>query len=365
MITADEPNQNRQTAEQEWQLERRSYIGSSEVFELLNAPQYGRGCATALGYRKLNAAPDFPIEEDDALLRRGNILEPIAASIYEDLTMRKVRRPPMDASGHAVTRRHPRYQWAAAATDRLVLAGYGGVDQVGDLEIKTRDQGAYFKVLRTGPYFGDMLQPQWSMFVTGHQWAGLAMLGVFGTLPMITFDRQRDEELMTIFEREGDRFAETVWGLGTVPTPAFPATDQRCKVCVYRQTCRGQEIDEDELHELRVMKKASRQLVQITNPQLANTLQDIDLLKKEKEGLQTALDAAHAQAVTFLEDVHVKAALVRGYGKVYRMSSASHYFDSQALRKAEPELYERFLMPRETSTYLRTYPYKEERHGNR
>ena len=276
-------------SEQEWLEERRSYIGSSEVFELLNRAQYGRGCRTALAYRKLGVEPDYEIEEDDAILARGNILEPIAASIYEQQTGRKVRRPPMD-DNHAQVRRHRQYPWAAAALDRQILAGHGGVTEPGDLEIKTRDQGPYYRVLRQGPFDGDLLQTQWSMFVTGHKWASLAVLGLFGGLPMIVDDMLRDDDLNEMFQRIGGDFAEKVWGEGAVPHPAFPATDQRCKVCVYRQTCRGEQLDEDELAELREMRKSSRQLVQIDNAALSATLNDIQLLRAEKKSLEASID---------------------------------------------------------------------------
>src|SRR5215472_10744749 len=121
--------------------ERNTYIGSSEVFELLNYQQYGKGCATALAYRKLGAEPDYEIEEDDALLRRGHILEPIAAQIYEEMTRRKVRRPP-NVAFNSPARRHKKFSWAGVHTDRLILGGFGDVTEVGDLEIKTRDQSA-------------------------------------------------------------------------------------------------------------------------------------------------------------------------------------------------------------------------------
>ena len=346
-----------------WLEERRTYIGSSEVFELLNYPQYAKGCARALGYAKLGVTPDFQVEENDALLRRGNILEPIAATIYEELMGRKVRRPAMDGHGHAEVRRHPIFPWAAAATDRLILAGHGGVTEVGDLEIKTRDQGAYHRIIRQGPFYGDVLQPQWSMFVTGHKWASLAVLGIFGGLPMLVVDARRDEEMMQVFQREGEQFADRVFGAGELPDPTFPASDQRCKVCAWRQTCRGQEIDQDELRELRTMSKASRELVQIDEPELAKTLQDIELLRKEKEAADTLLDIAKEHALELLGDR--EAALVRGFGKVYRMAASRSYFDSITLRRMEPEIYERYLVHRNLGTsYLRLYPHKVRQDGN-
>lgn len=343
--------------------DRSTCIGSSEVYELLNYAQYGKGCARALAYRKLGAEPDFQIEEDDALFKRGHILEPIAASIYEELTGRKVRRP-RGVDFSAPARRHRKYRWAGVHIDRLILAGHGGVTNVGDLEIKTRNEGAYFRVLREGPLYGDLLQPQWSMWITGHIWGSLAILGVFGGLPMKFVDMWADKELHNIFVREGEAFAETVWGAGKVPDPTIAASDQRCKVCIYRQTCRGQEIDQDELRELETMKKASRNLVQIDAPELARKLHDVDLLREERDSLDSAIEIATGQALDLYTELSdANGALLRGYGKVYLMEAHSNRVDTERLKAEQREIYNKYFVRRVVGSYLRTYPYKETEWG--
>ena len=57
-------------------------------------------------------------------------------------------------------------------------------------------------------------------------------LGVFGSIPIRHDDFARDERIMEIFAREGDTFANAVWGKGEVPAHPIPADDMRCKVCV-------------------------------------------------------------------------------------------------------------------------------------
>lgn len=326
-------------ARAQWELTRRDYIGGSEAFELLNQAQYGKGCRTALAYRKLGAEPDtqdYQVE-DDALYRRGAILEGIVGELYAEQTGRMLRRPPRDFFNFPIARRHPQFPWAGVNTDRTILAGYHA-DTTGDLEIKTRDAGPWWRVKRSGPFPGDELQLQWSLFVTGHAWGALATLGVFGGLPLIHFDRQADKALHELFAREGATFADQVWGNGQVPDPEFPSTDQRCKVCAYRMTCRGEEIDRDEAAALKQVKAAKQNLVQIDDPELATTLGEMDLLKQEAKAIEAALEAAKEKAEFRLHGI--SGALVRGYGKVLRIEIA-------------PTL---VAYEREAYSYLRRYP---------
>src|SRR5580704_16892728 len=91
-----------------WLAERSKFISGSEAYELLNIPNYGRGCARALGYRKSGVEPDYPVDDLDAnLAERGNELEGVVASKYERETGRKVRKPPMAESGFPKARKHP------------------------------------------------------------------------------------------------------------------------------------------------------------------------------------------------------------------------------------------------------------------
>jgi predicted phage-related endonuclease len=337
-----------------WLDSRRDYIGGSEAFELLERAQYGRGCKRALGYRKLGAEPDVkPTEEDEALWRRGQIMEPILASEYTRLTGRKLRRLPMDDWGFPRVRLHREHLWAGVSTDRLIL----GEKSPGDLEAKSRGEGPFYRVLRQGPFDGDLLQVQWSTWVTGHTWGALVIIGVFGALPVIHFDVNADREVHEIFEREGSEFAAQVWGKGEPPEPTFAATDKRCRVCEYRLTCRGEQIDQAEAAVLRQVSRSAKDLVQISDDALAHTLADIDLLKEEAKSIEASLDIARQRALDELGEVD--AAYLHGYGKVYRMPSQANYLDVDKLKSLEPDIYERFFVHRLTGNYyLRTYPQK-------
>lgn len=325
---------NKEEALQDW-LDRRSlFIGGSEAHELLNEPQYGKGCVRAMAYRKVKAEPDYPQQlPDEALLERGKILEPIVASVYEEATGRKVRRPAMDEWGFPRVQVNSDYPGAGVHTDRLILVGSGDVTAergTGDLEIKTHGEGPYLHIMRDGLPPAHNLQPQWSNFVTGHSWNSFAILGVFGGLPMKHFDNQRDNDVMEIFKRETDRF----WGTleqGKLPSPPFPADDQRCKVCAYRMTCRGEELDKAEAAFIAAEKNGKIPLVQIANAKLSQALADRQLLKAELRTITNPEPTKEFPDPGVLDLVEetikqelgvVDAALVAGFGKVYHKEQA-------------------------------------------
>lgn len=310
---------------EEWLAERKTFIGGSEIYKLLNERQYGQGCVRALAYDKMNVAPDYPDQEDNEhlqkLFRRGNIMEPIVAQLYEEETGRKLRRPPME-KGMPKARRHPEYPWAGVHIDRLVLAGHGGVTETGTAEIKSRGEGPYFQLLRSGLFNGDNLQIQHGMFVNGHSWGPFITIGMLadGTLPIKHFDVKRDEPTIDIIKREGDRFANTVWGRMELPDRPFAGDDDRCKVCAWRMECRGEELDKAAAAALKAEKAGKTPLVQIENAALSQALADRSMLKAEIKAREETVDVIEQTIEQELGDV--EAALVAGYGKVYNKVQA-------------------------------------------
>jgi predicted phage-related endonuclease len=314
------------TPKQQWLEERQSFIGGSEVFELLNEKQYGRGCQRALAYRKLGVPPDYPEQVDDALLERGNLLEPLVAAMYEAETGRRLRRGPLNEYGLPKPQIHKEFPWAGVHVDRIVLAGHGGVHETGTAEIKTHGEGPYLNILRNGLQPGHILQEQWGQWVRGHNWGPFIILGVFGGLPLKHQDIQHNPRADEVFKRDGERFANTVWGKGELPDRPFDGDDQRCKVCAFRMECRGEELDRAEAAAIKAEKNGKVPLVQISNPVLSQSLAKRDEIKREIRALSNpepsstfpdpgALDMVEEEIERELGDV--TAALVDGYGKVY------------------------------------------------
>lgn len=368
-------NEQQTDPKSNWLDQRRKFIGGSDAYKLLSEEQYGKGCSRALAYEKLNVEPDFddtPDADLEALFRRGNVLEPIVAALYKEETGRDVICGPKDENGFPKARINKEYPWAGVHVDRTIRAGSGGVEETGDLEIKTRGEGPYYRMLRTGPFKGDFLQTQWSNFVTTHRWSGFVALGVFGAIPIKHYDFARDEKIIEIFKREGEAFANTVWGKGDVPEPPIPADDMRCKVCVFRQTCRGEAQDAGAVAFLKEQKKAKGDLVQIESPELAQALMDRQLLKSEIKALdndpEKVSDENPIGALQLVEQriyelqrgpdgKRVERAFVIGYGKSYLTPTVWSGLDATRLKTEKPEIYEQFFVKRPTgSETLRTYP---------
>lgn len=350
-----------------WREERQQFIGGSQVYHLLNQPQYGSGCARALGYEKLGVEPDFEKEIDEDLMRRGNLLEPIASAQYAAETGRKVVQAPCDevedpATGKKLRLpraiRHKDYPWAGVHVDRFILAGSGGVKSTGDLEIKSRAEGPFLRVLRSGPFPGDILQVQWGNFVTGHQWGAFAMVGVFGSLPMKHYDVERDEQVIDIFKRRGDWFANHVWGKGEAPPPEIPETDDRCKICPWRLECRGELTDPAMARAMKAQKASKTELVTINNPQLVELLQRRANIKREiavldndptknnpeRGELQKVQEKIIGQCDVNALAPEKRAYYLLGYGKLTLTPNAWYGLDVARLKQEKPEIYDQYFV---------------------
>lgn len=349
---------NTESAEQSalaaWRDERRTFVGGSEIYELLSIPQYGKGCVKALAYKKLGVPPDFPDEGDPDLFERGHELEPLAAQKYERETGRKVRSNPVDKFGLPKVRRHATYAWAGVHTDRTILAGHGGVKDTGDLELKTHRAGPFLHLLRAGVQPGHLLQVQHSLLVTGHKWGAFAVLWPDGW-KMKHFDVERDESTIGIIEQAGDKF----WSLITsnsMPDPLPDKDDQRCRVCAYRSDCRGEAADQEEFARLQAQKAGKAALVQISNPALEQLIADrqllhaeiaeAEVLKKEKDLSIKELVAAAQLAAAGSSDGAITA-----NAKVYKKPMTVPYLDEKALKQEQPEVYKKFTRTREAEYY--------------
>lgn len=351
-----------------WIEERRAFIGGSEAYQLLNQAQYGKGCARQLAYDKLNVEPDFPVEIDEDLMRRGQLLEPIVAAQYKEETGRDVVRAAEDIIiGHDGTkhrlpraRRSKEFPWAGVHVDRTIRAGSAGVQETGDLEIKSRAEGPFLRVMRAGPFPGDILQVQWANFVTTHTWGALAMVGVFGALPMKHVDVKRHESVIEVFKREGEAFASVVWGKGQLPDAPLPADDARCKICPWRMDCRGQATDAAMAKAMKAEKDAKGELVTISNvPQLPELLMRRELADREVKSTKVDIEQLDEQIMELQRPFGDKAYVV-GFGKSYINKSRFNGLDQTRLKNEKPEVYSEYFVSRVTDggDWLRLYPEK-------
>lgn len=366
-------------AKEQWLEGRRKFIGGSEAYQLLNEEQYGKGCSRALAYDKLGIEPDVddtPDAELEALFRRGNLLEPVIAQAYKEETGRDVVNPPRDENGFPKARISKEFPWAGVHVDRVIRAGTADVTETGDMEIKSRAEGPFYRMLRTGPFKGDFLQTQWANLVTNHKWSAFVAMGVFGSIPIRHYDFARDEQIMEIFKREGEAFADTVWGKGQLPDHPIPADDMRCKVCAWRQSCRGEAQDANAVAFLKEQKKAKGDLVQIESMDLAQALRDRQLIKAEIKALTNepekesddnpvgALQLVERRIYDLQRDGNgsrVQRAFVIGFGKSYLTPTTWSGVDVHRLQNEYPDIYSKVYCKGkliEGSETLRVYPAK-------
>lgn len=317
-----------------------TFIGGSEAFELLSQPTYGRGCERALAYRKKETLPDFP-EVVDAkrlgLFRRGHRLEAVAASMYTEQTGRVLVRK-------RGLRRHPDHRGAGVHTDRIILT----VDDrgTGDAEIKTHGEGPFLNIMKNGLPPAHNLQLQYSLWITGHKWGVFIILGVFEDLPLKHFEVEADPEIQRIFSRKVDEFWHGL-SLNRLPAQLPDENDQRCKLCPWRLTCRGSQLDPDEL--LRVMHERTRPLKIVNSEELDQALYDYALIRSEINALnnESEEDPGALQLVSRRIKELVgedEALLVNSRWKVYSSDSIWSGIDSKRLKVEEPAIYERFYV---------------------
>jgi hypothetical protein len=350
--------------------QRHSFIGGSEAFELLSEKQYGRGCARALGYRKLQTPEDAPSESVKqralsmrAVLKRGQLLENLAAQLYMSETGRSLLR-------RSRLVRHPLYPGAGVHTDRLIVS----FDDrgTGDAEIKTHGEGPFLHILRAGLPPAHNLQLQWSLFCTGHQWGAFVIMGIFGGdektgLPLKHFDVARDPALMNIFAHALVDFWDALHA-GDLPPQLPDPADIRCKVCPYRLTCRGESLDPAEYRRLMREREGKRPLTEINNEELDQALADRALILSEVEALDHESEDPEERGALQLVTARIKellgpteAAAVNQHWKVYCSEHLYSGLDISRLREEQPEIYKRyFIKERPTGTKrLRVYAMRD------
>lgn len=359
---ATTPVLSAEEARAEWLATRRTFIGGSEITELFNIPQYGKGCARALIYRKNGVETDIDDSPDDQLMQRGQIMEPIAAMLYEDKTNRKVRRPAMNEHGLPIVQRHKDLPFLGVHTDRFILAGHGDVRETGDLEIKSHGEGPWYQIQRKGVPPGHPLQVQHSMLVTGHAWGSFAMIGVFGSLPLDYFDLARDEQTINKIKAR----ATQVWELkerGELPDQLPDADDTRCLTCAYRQVCRGKEVDASAVAFFKKSSKSKDNLVQIADAELTKDVGAFRILQDETKALEEATDLLKAKIRARVEDMGITDGdgyVFPGIGKVTLRTTSWSGLDQKRLKLEKPDTYKEFFIegrPSETKS-LRLWPYK-------
>lgn len=240
----------------EWRAQRALGVGGSDAGAMYNE---GWGCYRRLIMDKRGVEPDYqrPKREEE-ILERGNELEDIIADKFARESRLSVRRQPSRVSKtHPHARVNMDRQIVNVDEDYLLTAtrdersGISPIEEIvhpgehigpGVLECKSINEWDFKRLMQEG--FGHhrhyVLQLQHAMAVTGYKWGAFAFLEPTWW-NFRWFAMARNDALCAALL---DKSEET-WDLVEITSKPLPAAlpdgDKRCKNCLYRKSCRGDE----------------------------------------------------------------------------------------------------------------------------
>jgi putative phage-type endonuclease len=306
-----------ETPESAFLAERRTGIGGSDLGGILNAEPYG--CARRVWYEKRGDVPDY-LPANPAALLRGQRLEDLIAEEYSLQTGRKIRRMGV--------RRHPEQDWALVHADRQILNDSRGP---GVLECKSANWRVFAEMKREGLPQAYIAQVQWALYVTGYEWGAFAVLEP-SAWELVHFEVQRDEALIAGLVS----CARGFWRLvpdGVAPDRLPDPRDRRCATCVFRRTCRGEEM----AAVARLPEEDVGPLPEERTPEFEQMAADYVFARdrrEEAEELEEAVAARIKETLGERTAVSVPAVGVRFY---YRPQVAQRV-DTSLLKKKYPEI---------------------------
>jgi len=281
---------------------RKSGLGSSDMPAVLGVSPWVR--PEDLFEIKKGRRPE---PEESPAMKRGKVLEAVAAELYQERTGRKLWRSNQ-------TIRHRDYAWMLAHLDRRIVGEDKGV---GALEIKCPGLRTFAKCRREGLPYYYLVQLQHQMDVAGYEWGAFA---VFNSelWEMIYFDVPRDQELIDLIHEKGAEF----WNL--VQTEEFYPADWSG---VEKTETRPVEIPD-----------AKQKIITIESEEWAEAvakLRDAREILAEAEALEKE---AQEDIKKLMEAVNAAAAEGAGARIYWTPQAGRKTFDVKALAKAHPEI---------------------------
>lgn len=303
-----------------WQIARRQGLGGSDMAAVLGVHPYKT--AEDVYLDKLGLLPERP---PSPAMRRGEVLEPIAADEYQQATGRKLQR------GHAglptgilAHRDHP---WLRANIDRVVMPA----EDRTLAEIKVPGLPVFARIKHQGipPYI--QIQGQHYLAVTGYR---RVVFIVFSAerWELVDAEVERDEEIIGHIIEAGAKF----WHDHVLPQVPPPPPDDEPQV--------------------KLPDVSTSEVVTMDSPQWAEA---VALLRDARE-LKAGAEELEAQAKHTLQAMmeHAEAQVAEGAGlRVYwRPQKGGRYLDTKALQAAHPELdLKPFYKRRKASRPFRPY----------
>ena len=280
---------------------RKSGLGSSDMPAVLGVSPWVR--PEDLFEIKKGRRPE---PEESPAMKRGKVLEAVAAELYQERTGRKLWRSNQ-------TIRHKNFKWMLAHLDRRIIGEDKGV---GALEIKCPGLRTFAKCRREGLPYYYLVQLQHQMDVAGYEWGAFA---VFNSelWEMIYFDVPRDQELIDLIHEKGAEF----WNL--VQTEEFYPADWSGPLAEAKPV----EIPD-----------AKQKIITIESEEWAAAVERLRDAKEILTEAQALEKEAQAELMKLMEAAGAAAAEGAG-ARIYWIPQAGRRtFDVKAFAKKHPEI---------------------------
>ena len=280
---------------------RKSGLGSSDMPAVLGVSPWVR--PEDLFEIKKGRRPE---PEESPAMKRGKVLEAVAAELYQERTGRKLWRSNQ-------TIRHRNYNWMLAHLDRRIVGEDKGV---GALEIKCPGLRTFAKCRREGLPYYYLVQLQHQMDVAGYDWGAFAVFNA-ELWEMIYFDVPRDQELIDLIHEKGAEF----WNL--VQTEEFYPADWSGPLADAKPV----EIPD-----------AKQKVITIESAEWAAAIERLRDAKEILTEAQALEKEAQAEIMKMMEASGAAAAEGAG-ARIYWIPQAGRKtFDVKAFAKAHPEI---------------------------
>lgn len=285
--------------EQEWLDQRRLGIGGSDAAALF--PEDSKyACPTRLWYDKRSYRPDYErTEAEKRILDRGKRFEDIAADLFSEKYSFQVRR-------HQ-TRVMPSRPFMRVNIDRQIVnvtaeelnvywpdLKMDGLCGPGVLECKTSNHWVARDVVDRGIVVDYIFQVQHALAVTGYRWGIMAVLDT-STLELTCFPMLRDDNLINIMVERAEKFWALVENGPKPAIPDFPQGDARCRGCIFRKTCRGEEY-------LMQLAKEKPDTGYVADDSFAELVSDLREIKTQKQIIEQTEEEIIARIQARMEE---------------------------------------------------------------
>ncbi|MEN6320717.1 MAG: YqaJ viral recombinase family protein [Syntrophaceae bacterium] len=301
--------------------DRQSFLGGSDIASVFNI---GYGCARRLWYEKTGVEPDYP--KDTFHLRRGNILEPVAAMLYAQETGKKIRKRNL----RLIDEERP---YLTALLDREVVKDERGP---GVLEIKCPGLRGYLDVKRKGAMDDYVLQLQMYM------WLRKANFGAFcffsaELAEIFHFEVLPDEELIAKVLEGAAAFWQLVQNR-TIPDK-LDKKDKRCLKCTHGTTCQG--ITNEEYLAFANTAEGLEIVLDDELDRYVNEYWDVKAVKDEADEMMDGVKEKIKMRMEAIKSAKVQI----GNSKVHYTDVTSNRWDTRKLALVHPELEKEFKKP--------------------